>query len=106
MQLEQGLSNRTSFGITTAPTPVVSQVSRIKASEPPKYKGNKGSDVTFEQWLQKMGLWFHVQNITTDDDKVTLALMYLKGGTHNYVEEYIETAASGGSLGTWADFVN
>ncbi|EJF60082.1 hypothetical protein DICSQDRAFT_171315, partial [Dichomitus squalens LYAD-421 SS1] len=57
-QLEQGLSTRTTLGIITAPAPVVSQTSRIKASEPPKYKGNKGSDITLEQWLQKMGLWF------------------------------------------------
>ncbi|EJF56249.1 hypothetical protein DICSQDRAFT_30529, partial [Dichomitus squalens LYAD-421 SS1] len=77
-----------------------------KASEPPKYKGNKGSDITLEQWLQKMGLWFRVQNITTDDDKITLALMYLEGGAHDYVEDYVETASNGGALGTWADFIN
>ncbi|TBU37265.1 hypothetical protein BD309DRAFT_984402, partial [Dichomitus squalens] len=62
-QLEQGLLSCTTFGMTTAPAPVVSQASRIKASEPPKYKGNKGPDITLEQWLQKMGLWFHIQNI-------------------------------------------
>ncbi|EJF55582.1 hypothetical protein DICSQDRAFT_175727, partial [Dichomitus squalens LYAD-421 SS1] len=78
-QLEQGLSTRTTLGISTTPVPVVSQALRIKASEPPKYKGNKGSDITLEQWLQKMGLWFRVQNITTDNDKITLALMYLEG---------------------------
>ncbi|EJF55612.1 hypothetical protein DICSQDRAFT_32831, partial [Dichomitus squalens LYAD-421 SS1] len=89
-----------------APAPVVSQASRIKASEPPKYKGNKGSDITLEQWLQKMGLWFRVQNITTDDDKITLALMYLEGGAHDYVEDYVETASNGGTLGSWTDFVN
>ncbi|EJF61490.1 hypothetical protein DICSQDRAFT_169904 [Dichomitus squalens LYAD-421 SS1] len=55
-QLEQGLSTRTMLGISTAPAPVVSQASCIKASEPPKYKGNKGSDITLGQWLQKMGL--------------------------------------------------
>ncbi|EJF59973.1 hypothetical protein DICSQDRAFT_171460 [Dichomitus squalens LYAD-421 SS1] len=106
MQLEQDLSNCTMFGITTAPAPVVSQASRIKASESPKYKGNKGSEVTLEQCLQKMGLWFRIQNITTDDDKITLALTYLEGGVHDYIEDYIETAASGESLGTWTDFVN
>ncbi|TBU36092.1 hypothetical protein BD309DRAFT_985192, partial [Dichomitus squalens] len=99
-QLEQGLSTRTTLGISTAPAPVVSQASRIKASEPPKYKGNKGSDITLEQWLQKMGLWFRVQNITTDNDKITLALMYLEGGAHDYVEDYVETASNGGTLGS------
>ncbi|EJF63985.1 hypothetical protein DICSQDRAFT_27490, partial [Dichomitus squalens LYAD-421 SS1] len=73
---------------------------------PPKYKGNKGSDITLEQWLQKMGLWFRVQKITTDDDKITLALMYLEGGAHDYVEDYVETASNGGTLGSWTDFVN
>ncbi|EJF65184.1 hypothetical protein DICSQDRAFT_166235 [Dichomitus squalens LYAD-421 SS1] len=105
-QLEQGLSTRTTPGISTAPVPVVSQASRIKASEPPKYKGKKGSDITLEQWLQKMGLWFRVQNITTDDDKITLALMYLEGGAHDYVEDYVETASNGGTLGSWTNFVN
>ncbi|EJF61711.1 hypothetical protein DICSQDRAFT_169726 [Dichomitus squalens LYAD-421 SS1] len=98
-QLEQGLSTRTTLGTSTAPVPVVSQASRIKASEPPKYKGNKGSDITLEQWLQKMGLWFRVQNITMDNDKITLALMYLEGGVHDYVEDYIETASNSGTLG-------
>ncbi|TBU36369.1 hypothetical protein BD309DRAFT_1024389, partial [Dichomitus squalens] len=105
-QLEQGLSTRTTLSISTAPAPVVSQASRIKASEPPKYKGNKGSDITLEQWLQKMGLWFCVQNITTDDNKITLALMYLEGGAHDYVKDYVETASSGRTLGSWTDFVN
>ncbi|EJF60319.1 hypothetical protein DICSQDRAFT_31090, partial [Dichomitus squalens LYAD-421 SS1] len=62
--------------------------------------------ITLEQWLQKMGLWFRVQNITTDDDKITLALMYLEGGAHDYVEDYVETASNGGTLGSWTDFVN
>ncbi|TBU36144.1 hypothetical protein BD309DRAFT_878909, partial [Dichomitus squalens] len=133
--------------------PVVSQAWHIKASEPPKYKGNKGSDITLKQWLlsrtalmalhflfdsdhclldpllpgdssfnlsspvlpvelrssltlQKMGLWFRVQNITTDDNKITLALVYLEDGAHNYVEDYVETASNSGALGTWADFTN
>ncbi|TBU36861.1 hypothetical protein BD309DRAFT_1024003 [Dichomitus squalens] len=105
-QLEQNLSNCTTLGISTTPAPVVSQALRIKVSEPPKYKDNKGSDITLEQWLQKMDLWFRVQNITTDDDKITLALMYLEGGAHDYVEDYVETASNGGALGTWADFTN
>ena len=37
----------------SAPAPTAS---KVKASEPPKFKGNKGSDITLEQWLQKMGL--------------------------------------------------
>ena len=30
-------------------------ISKVKASELPKFKGNKGSNITLEQWLQKIG---------------------------------------------------
>ncbi|TBU36312.1 hypothetical protein BD309DRAFT_1024436 [Dichomitus squalens] len=98
-QLEQGLSNRTTFGTTTASAPVVSQASRIKAPEPPKYKGNKGSDT---------------QTMVTEDEPLVLCSEhhhgrrqdYLEGGAHDYVEDYVETASNSGALGTWADFIN
>ena len=80
--------------------------SKVKASEPPKFKGNKGSDITLEQWLQKMGLWFRIQNVTADDDRITLALMYLEGGALDFVSDYVDNASEGFALGSWSDFVD
>ena len=79
--------------------------SRPKVAEPPKYKGNRASDITLEQWLQKIGLWFRHHNINQDAEKITTALMYLEGGAQSYMDDYIEKAAEGVELGSWEDFV-
>lgn len=93
-----------------APTNTVfapsSSKSRPKVADPPKYKGNKSSDITLEQWLQKLGVWFRYQGIVLDDDKITTALMYLEGGAHSYMDDYAEKAALGDTLGTWQNFID
>lgn len=78
---------------------------RPKVADPPKYKGNKSGDLTLEQWLQKMGLWFRYQNIQSDEDRITTALMYLEGGAHSFMDDYAERASIGQNLGTWEEFV-
>lgn len=78
--------------------------SRPKIGDPPKFKG-KTREMTVEQWLQKLGIWFRYQNTTTDDDKITTALLFLEGGAQAYMDDYAQKAADGISLGTWDDFV-
>ena len=73
---------------------------RPKVADPPKYKGNK-SDLTLEQWLQKLGIWFRYQNITSDEDKITAALMFIEGGVQSFMDDYAQNAANGAALGTW-----
>ena len=84
----------------------MSNASMVKASEPPKFKGNKGLNITLKQWLQKMGLWFHIQDVTANDNRITLTLMYFKGGALNFISNYIDNASEGFALGSWSDFVD
>ena len=44
--------------------------------------------------MQKMGLWFRIQNVTADDDRITLALMYFKGGALDFVSDCYDKAVS------------
>lgn len=97
---------RTLKNSTVATSSGHSAGSKPKVAEPPKYKGNKSSDITLEQWLQKMGLWFRHHNISGDEDKITMALMYLEGGAQSYMDDYIEKAAVGLMLGSWDDFIS
>lgn len=77
-----------------------------KVGEPPKYKGNKTGDLTLEQWLQKIGIWFRHHDITKDDAKIVTALMYLEGGAHSFMDDYVEKASAGLFLGSWQTFVD
>ncbi|EJF59967.1 hypothetical protein DICSQDRAFT_171450 [Dichomitus squalens LYAD-421 SS1] len=43
---------------------------------------------------------------STRATKAQTSLLYLEGGAHDYVEDYVETASNGGTLGSWTDFVN
>ena len=79
--------------------------SRPKITDPPKFKG-KTLDLTVEQWFQKLGIWFRYQNITSEDDKITTALLFLEGGAQSYMDDYAQKAAEGVPLGTWNNFVN
>ena len=45
-----------------------------------------------EQLLQKMGIWFHIQNIVTDEDRITMALWYLEDGAATYMDDYSDRA--------------
>nr|VWP00581.1 Uncharacterized protein [Ganoderma boninense] len=79
--------------------------SRPKIADPPKFKG-KTPDLTVEQWFQKLGIWFRYQNITSEDDKITTALLFLEGGAQSYMDDYAQRAAEGVPLGTWNNFAN
>lgn len=80
------------------------KVQRPKAPDPPKYKGNK--DVSLEEWLEKVGVWFRYNKITSDEERVISALMFLEGGVHSFMNDYSRRAAEGLPLGTWSDFVD
>ena len=95
-----------SQGITGTSHMLAGSTARIKVAEPPKYKGNKGSDITLEQWLQKIGLWLRHCNVTDDNDKILMALMYLEGGAQSYMDDYIDKAANELPLGSWQNFVD
>ena len=79
--------------------------SQPKIADPPKFKG-KTLDLTVEQWFQKLGIWFRYKNITSEDDKITTALLFLEGGAQSYMDDYAQRAADRVPLGTWNNFVN
>ena len=85
--------------------PTASSASHPKIADPPKFKG-KTQDLTVEQWLQKLSIWFWYQNIVKDKDKITTTLLFLEGGAQSYMDDYAKKAAKGCYLGTWDVFVN
>ena len=85
--------------------PTASSASFPKIADPPRFKG-KTQDLTVEQWLQKLGIWFWYQNIVKDEDKITIALLFLEGGAQSYMDDYAKKAAEGDHLGTWDVFVD
>ena len=102
-QIQQLMNAQASapLGSTTHTAPVATALHqpKPKIADPPRYKGSKDG-ITLEHWLTKFGIWCRYQNITSDDQIITTALMYLEDGPSNYMSDYAKAAAEGKALGT------
>lgn len=90
----------------TAPAPAVSAPMRAslpKIAEPPKFKGK--SDLSLEQWLQKMSLWFSWYGIIDDQQKILMGLSYLEGTPADFMNTFAMAVSAGNIPGTWQNFV-
>jgi hypothetical protein len=70
----------------------------------PKYLGNDKKQ-SLEHWLLQLGIWMCVNQILSNEQHISTALMQLEGGAAKYCNQFMELAAQGKPLGTWENFV-
>jgi hypothetical protein len=63
------------------------------------------STQSLEHWLLQLGIWMHVNQILSNKQRISTALMQLKGGAAEYCNQFMKLAAQGKPLGTWENFV-
>jgi hypothetical protein len=99
-----------------APAPVAPIAPPVPAAAPsshtclprmdvPKFSGNT-KDQTLKDWVMKMHVYFRHQKVTNNEDRITIALMALKGHPHLYMQEYSMAISKNLQLGMWAEFLS
>jgi hypothetical protein len=76
----------------------------LRTADAPKYLGNNKKQ-SLEHWLLQLGIWMRVNQILSDEQRISTVLMQLKGGATKYCNQFMELAAQGKPLGTWENFV-
>lgn len=76
-----------------------------KIGEPPEFNGTDGK-VEFQEWMNKIQLWVVHEDIVTDKHCITVAMNKLSGAAAQYMEPWIEKLMSGGTIGSWPEFVH
>ena len=75
-----------------------------KIGEPPEFNGSDGK-VKFNEWMNKIQLWFVHEGVATDRQKVSVAMNKLSGAAAQYMEPWIKGLTDGTTIGTWDEFV-
>lgn len=75
-----------------------------KIGEPPEFNGTDGK-VKFPEWLSKIELWIVHEGVATDRQRIAVAMNKLSGAAAQYMEPWIKKLTSGGSIGTWDEFI-
>lgn len=74
-----------------------------KIPEPPTFKGNDDKKL-LEDWLNQISLYCAHQGITTDKQKIVIALTRLTHPASLYVRSYMDKMMAGEDVGSWKDF--
>jgi hypothetical protein len=76
---------------------------KIKVAEPDSFDG---SPARFRDWKQQLLIYVCARHIIDDDNRILLALSYMKSGTANAWEtRYFDEHATQPRLGRWQDFL-
>ena len=75
-----------------------------KIGEPPEFNGSDGK-VKFNEWLNKVKLWFVHEGVVTDRQRISVAMNKLSGAAAQYMEPWIKGLTDGTTIGTWDEFV-
>ena len=70
-----------------------------KIGEPPVFKGSDNK-VKLREWLRLVALWCAHEGITTDKQRIVVALSKLQGPAHRYMEAYFIKVEKGEDLGS------
>lgn len=84
-------------------TPSQPQVSKM--DPPPLYSGTDGK-VTFEEWFNKVTLWFANQPSLTDHRKISLALSRLTESAGIYSQPWISLLEDKSETPKWEEFIS
>lgn len=76
-----------------------------KIGELPEFNGTDGK-VSFNEWLDKVQLWVVHEGVTTDRQRIAIAMNKLSGAAARYMRPWIQNLASGGTIGTWPEFIS
>lgn len=76
-----------------------------KIGEPPEFNGTDGK-VKFNEWLNKLSLWFVHESVSTDRQRIAVAMNRLSGAAAQYMEPWIKKLTMGQTIGTWDEFVD
>jgi hypothetical protein len=77
---------------------------KIKVTEPNAFDG---SPARFHDWKWQLLIYVHAHHILEDDDKILLALSYMKSGTANaWATRNFNEHAAEPQLGRWQDFLD
>jgi hypothetical protein len=76
----------------------------LHTANTPKYLDNNKKQ-SLEHWLLQLGIWMRINQILSNKQHISTALMQLEGGAAKYCNQFIELAAQGRPLGTWENFV-
>jgi hypothetical protein len=91
------------FGLT--PSPIARPPAPIpKMSTPEPFTGDK-KDITFDNWVTKMELYFNHYRMTDDRMRITDAIMNLGPKPMAYMECVSSALAAGQPVYTWNEFV-
>jgi hypothetical protein len=76
-----------------------------KIGEPPEFSGSD-QKVKFTEWFNKVSLWLVHEGLVTDRQRIAVAMTKLTGAAAQYMEPWIQKLTSGGTVGTWTEFVD
>src|SRR6195952_2669415 len=76
-----------------------------KIGEPPEFSGSD-QKVKFTEWFNKVSLWLVHEGVVTDRQRIAVAMTKLTGAAAQYMEPWIQKLTSGGTIGTWTEFVD
>jgi len=75
-----------------------------KIGKPPESNGSDGK-VKFNEWLNKVKLWFVHEGVVTDHQRISVAMNKLSGAAAQYMEPWIKGLTDGTTIGIWDEFV-
>jgi hypothetical protein len=74
----------------------------LKIAKPEFFDGTPGK---FRDWIRQLAIYVRGNGITKDDDRILLALSYMKGGTaSSWAAQYIDNNLAKPNLGPWQTF--
>jgi hypothetical protein len=83
--------------------PMADHAAKIKVAEPDTFDG---SPARFHDWKRQLLIYVRACRIVEDDDRILLALSYMKSSTANaWATRYFDEYATQPCLGRWQDFL-
>ncbi|CCM06947.1 uncharacterized protein FIBRA_09261 [Fibroporia radiculosa] len=78
---------------------------RFRIAQPGRFVNNS-KEQTFEQFVEKLAVWYAHQKVTLDRDQITGVLALLEGRAHTVAGNYYRMVKDAKYLGSYEDFLH